>query len=177
MVFRFAWGLLGTRHSRYSSFLVAPRTVVAYLRGTKTQWQRAGHSPLGGWASLLLVVIVGLQATTGMFISDDVFYAGPYNSVVSSITADALASWHRRIFTLLQILAVLHLTAVGWHTWWRKERLLHAMLHGKKRLGADTHSQAISSHRGLLALLLIGLAALLIAALVYFTPTPNYDLY
>lgn len=177
VVFRFAWGLLGTRHSRYGSFLVAPRTVVAYLRGTKTQWQRAGHNPLGGWASLLLVVIVGLQATTGMFISDDVFYAGPYNSVVSSSTADALAGWHRRIFTLLQILAVLHLTAVGWYTWGRKERLLHAMLHGKKRLGADERGQTISSHRGLLALLLFGLATLLIAALVYFAPTPNYDLY
>ena len=177
VVFRFAWGLLGTRHSRYGSFLVAPRTVVAYLQGTKTQWQRAGHTPLGGWASLLLVVIVGVQATTGLFISDDIFYAGPYNSVISSSTADALAGWHHRIFTLLQILAVLHLTAVGWYTWGRKERLLHAMLHGKKRLGADAQGQTISSHRGLLALLLIGLAALLIAALVYFAPTPNYDFY
>ena len=25
VVFRFAWGLLGTRHSRYGSFLVVPR--------------------------------------------------------------------------------------------------------------------------------------------------------
>ena len=49
------------------------------------------------------------------------------------------------------------------------------MLHGKKRLGADAQGQTISSHRGLLALLLIGLTAMLITALVYFDPTPNYD--
>ena len=87
--------------------------------------------PLGGWASVLIVSLIGLQAASGLFISDDIFYAGPYNSVVSSRTADALASWHHRFFTLIQIALVLHLAAVSWHTWGLKERLIEAMFHEK----------------------------------------------
>ena len=80
--------------------------------------------PLGGWASVLIVSLIGLQATSGLFISDDIFHAGPYNSAVSSRTADALAGWHHRFFNLIQITLVLHLAAVSWHTWGLKERLI-----------------------------------------------------
>jgi hypothetical protein len=48
--------------------------------------------------------LVGLQASLGLFISDDLFYAVPYNSVVSDSTA---WGWHHRIFTLMQIALVL----------------------------------------------------------------------
>ncbi len=175
VIFRLGWGFAGTVHSRYRSFLASPRTVINYVFGPDSGTKYAGHNPLGGWASLVIVIVVGLQATTGLFISDDIFYAGPYNSVVTTSTADWLAGWHHRIFTMIQILVVIHVLAVSWYTWWRHEHLIHAMLHGKKRMDAPT--QAITNHQAWRAIFLAVLAALLVTAAVYFAPVPEYDFY
>ena len=178
VLFRLIWGVFGTLHSRYVSFVVSPMGLFRYLKNIGSNPSSAGHNPLGGWASVLIVSLIGLQATSGLFISDDIFYAGPYNSVVSSRTADALAGWHHRFFTLIQIALVLHLAAVSWHTWGLKERLIEAMFHGKKHLDVDADGQEITEHRAVAALFFLILVALVVTALVYFAPVPSLsDLY
>jgi cytochrome b len=89
VLFRLTWGVFGTLHSRYASFVVSPMRVFRYLKNVGSNPTSAGHNPLGGWASALIVGLIGLQASLGLFISDDIFYAGPYNSVVSDHTADS----------------------------------------------------------------------------------------
>ena len=175
VIFRLGWGFAGTLHSRYGSFLSSPRAVTDYLFKSEKPSGYSGHNPLGGWASVIIVIAIALQAGTGLFISDDIFYAGPYNSVISTSTADWLAGWHHRIFTLIQVLVVLHLLAVSWHTWGRKEHLIQAMFHGKKPLAGT--NQGIHGHRAWRAILLAALAALIVAAGVYFAPVPEYDFY
>jgi 4-amino-4-deoxy-L-arabinose transferase-like glycosyltransferase len=64
---------------------------------------------------------------------------------------------------------------VSWHTWGRDEHLIQAMFHGKKR-GLEP-TQAVRGHRAWQAILLAALAALIVAAGVYFAPVPEYDLY
>ena len=175
VLFRLTWGVFGTLHSRYASFVVSPMRVFRYLKNVGSNPTSAGHNPLGGWASALIVSLIGLQASLGLFISDDIFYAGPYNSVVSDHTADALAGWHHRIFTLIQVAVVMHLAAVAWHTWGLKERLIEAMFHGKKNLHESAGNQEISEHRATIALVLMVLATLAVTALVYFAPAPVFD--
>jgi cytochrome b len=177
VLFRLAWALLGTFHSRYATFLASPKQVLAYLRKAKDAEPSAGHNPLGGWASVAIVVLIGLQAGIGLFISDDIFYAGPYNTVVSSSTADWLAGWHHRLFTLIQITALVHVLAVSWYTWGKKEGLIQAMLHGKKTLQVHGAGETVNEHRGLRALLLLALAATVVAILVYVAPLPDYEIY
>ena len=84
---------------------------------TQPRETRNRHNPIGGWASVFIVLLVGLQASSGLFISDDIFYAGPYNTVVSTSTADWLAGWHHRLFTLIQVAVLMHVLAVSWYTW------------------------------------------------------------
>lgn len=175
VLFRLSWGVLGTRHSRYASFVVSPKRVFRYLKNLGANPTSPGHNPLGGWASVLLVGLIGLQASLGLFISDDIFYAGPYHSVVSGNTADALAGWHHRIFTVIQIAVVMHLAAVAWHTWGLKERLIQAMFHGKKNLQECADDQEIFRHKATVAFLLFMLATAAVTALVYFAPVPEFD--
>ena len=148
VLFRLAWGMLGTFHSRYTSFLASPKTVIAYLRKKTPPEPARGHNPIGGWSSIIVVVLVGLQASSGLFISDDIFYAGPYNSVVNTSTADWLAGWHHRLFTLIQFTVLLHILAVSWYTWGKKEGLIQAMFHGRKMLRRGSTEEAVSEDRG-----------------------------
>jgi cytochrome b len=46
LLFRFVWGLVGGRWSRFSSFLFSPQATLAYLKGESPIDARAGHSPL-----------------------------------------------------------------------------------------------------------------------------------
>lgn len=177
VLFRLAWGILGTTHSRYRNFLVSPRKVIDYLQGTKSWSRTAGHNPAGGWASLGIVLLIGTQAVCGLFISDDIFYAGPYNSVVSTSTADWLGAWHHRLFTLIQLVVAVHLVAVSWYTWGKKEYLIQAMWHGKKQLSDDNVAQAITQSKLFRALFAVIAAGLLVTALVCLAPVAEYDDY
>ncbi len=56
-----------------------------------TSERHAGHSPYGGYAVVLLLYFALAQATSGLFISDDIRYTGPYNGVVCHDLAGTLA--------------------------------------------------------------------------------------
>src|SRR5262245_66676369 len=49
--FRILWGLVGTRHARFSNFVRGPRATLAYLLGLLRGGQATtpGHHPPGAW--------------------------------------------------------------------------------------------------------------------------------
>ncbi len=71
----------------------------------------------------------------------------------------------------------MHVLAVSWYTWGKKEGLIQAMFHGKKLPNVASNEEVVSEHRGLRALLLLIIAAVLVATLVYVAPTPEYEFY
>ncbi len=76
VVSRVAWGVLGSRHSRFTDFVVGPAKVLAYIRGQGAD--SAGHNPLGGWSVLALLLLLLTQAVSGLFNSDDVLFSGRF---------------------------------------------------------------------------------------------------
>ncbi len=177
--FRLLWGLLGTTHARFYNFLTGPTAVIGALGQLKKkvpqgEISHVGHGPLGGWASIVLLALVMTQAVSGLFISDDIFYAGPYNSVVSNNLADYLGWLHHTNFNFLLAAIALHLIAVTWYLFGKKENLIKPMLTGKKNLIADMTELAIQSNflwRGILiAAFVLGMVLLL----VNLAPEPEY---
>lgn len=67
--FRLIWGLVGSRHARFSDFVRSPAAVIDYLKASRSgQAPRyLGHNPLGGWmiiallATLFVVTLSGLK--------------------------------------------------------------------------------------------------------------------
>ena len=51
------------------------------------------------------------------------------------------------------------------------------MFHGKKTLKLRGAEETVTEHQGLLALLLLAIAAAVVATLVYVAPLPEYDFY
>jgi len=174
ILFRIVWGFVGPRHARFSSFLSGPAATITSLRQLFSRQPRAGagHSAIASWSVLAMLLLVATQASTGLFISDDIFYAGPYNGVVSSATAGQLAGIHHLNFNLLQAMVLMHLCAVGWYRLGKKIDLVGPMLHGHKQLPAELLEQAIDSSRTGVALIVLISAVLAVTALVQLAPPP-----
>lgn len=177
VAFRVLWGFAGTRHARFASFVRGPAVALRYLRALLSgpaAPRHAGHNPAGGAMVLLLLALVGLQAASGLFVDDDIMYAGPYAGAVSRDLAKAIESVHHQNFTLLQIAVALHVAAVAWHRF-RGEPLVAAMWHGRKQaagLAADDGIERAFPWRAVAA---IGIAAAAVAALVLLAPLPPID--
>lgn len=132
LAFRLAWGLVGSTHSRFASFVRGPVAVVAYLRG---EWRAppVGHSPLGALAVLALLAMLGFQIATGLVANDDIAFNGPLYALVSKETSDWSASLHRRSIWLFGALIALHLAAIVFYLRFRNRNLVLPMLTGRAR--------------------------------------------
>ncbi|QFU01634.1 hypothetical protein FIU83_08290 [Halomonas sp. THAF5a] len=137
LIFRWGWALVGSRHARLRHFLYRPRVVLGYLRalGRGALPPYAGHNPLGGLAVLVMLASLSVQAVSGLFLSDDIFFQAPLHDRVASATSDALRTLHHWNGQLLIVLIGLHLVALLFHRL-KGERLVGAMVHGTKRLDA-----------------------------------------
>ena len=134
LLFRIAWGLVGSTTARFSSFLHPPRRVAAYLK-TLAGGERifhAGHNPAGGLMVLALIVVLLAQVATGLFANDGVQFHGPLALLVSEDVSTRLTNIHGLIFDLILILVWCHVVAVGFYLLVKGDNLVWPMITGKK---------------------------------------------
>ncbi len=136
VVFRVAWGFVGSRNARFGTFVRGPRAVVAYARSIihPPHHPHASHNPLGGWMVIALLAAMLIQSTAGLFANDDILWEGPLTKWVSKATSDELSSLHRRFWWVLIALAATHITAAVAYVVALRENLIGAMVNGRKLL-------------------------------------------
>ncbi|WP_119165392.1 cytochrome b/b6 domain-containing protein [Algihabitans albus] len=173
VLFRLAWGFVGTRHARFQDFLRPPGQTLSYLGGliSGRNSSYAGHNPLGGLSVLLLLLLLLVQAGSGLFASDDIFIEGPLAGLVPGVTVDWMTGVHHLAFDLLVALIALHLAAVAFYEAVKGQRLIRAMVTGNKQIGEAgaeaTPNVPSAGFRGLLSMVL---SAAAVAALVLGLP-------
>ncbi|MFM1887424.1 MAG: hypothetical protein RL026_2581 [Pseudomonadota bacterium] len=180
VLFRLIWGVVGPRHARFASFVPGIVKLPAYLR---TVFQRdsqhhAGHNPAGALVVVVMLAMLGAQAVTGLFTSDDIVWSGPWNPAVSGETASLLGSIHHENFEILQWLIALHIVALVFYTVWKRQRLVPAMVTGRKPAADVAAGEEITGSALLRALVVV----LLCAGVVYLVitqapPPPETDFY
>ena len=161
LVFRVLWGFFGPRHARFSSFIHAPGAIWLYM---KSMFQRdsvrsIGHNPVGGLMVILMLLLVAVQATTGLFTTDDVVWAGPYNASVSSSTASTLSTIHNINFNIIIGAVCLHIAAILFYALYKRQNLVVPMLHGHLPAALVPEHEAISNSQLLKALIVSVVAA------------------
>jgi cytochrome b len=149
VMFRIAWGFVGSDTARFARFLKGPRAVLHHLAEFRARAPEAtpGHNAAGGWAVVLLLVLLLVQAGTGLMASDAIFTFGPLARVVSPDVSDAATSLHVRAWIVLLAVVALHVAAVFAYVILRRTDLIGAMITGRKRLPADTSAPRMGSAR------------------------------
>jgi cytochrome b len=167
-VFRVLWGFVGTRHARFASFVRRPRVIVGYLRGRDTG--SIGHNPLGALAVVSMLIVLLLQACTGLFANDEIMNAGPFYGWIDQELSNRLTRLHRFNSEVLLVLIGLHLAAVAWYVAFRRQPLLRAMLTGRKPAALVPATESIATSRTLPALVIVAVLACALAIALKAAP-------
>jgi cytochrome b len=149
VLFRILWGFVGTKHARFTNFVVGWRATAAHAGSLLSLRPKhyLGHNPLGGWmivallATLLLLCWSGLEA-----------YAaegkGPLAQTTLYPVAEARADgdgrkkgkqesvWkdvHEALANFCLLLVFLHIGGALGASLIHRENLVRAMITGKKR--------------------------------------------
>lgn len=148
VLLRLVWGVVGTRHARWSDLRLDPRQLAGYLKGVVAGGGRrwAGHNPASSWAALAMLALALGLAGTGLAMANGV--APEWMEDVHELAANAFL-----------VVVLLHVAGVVVHALRHRDGLPLSMLSGRKRdLPADAASVPA---RPVVALLLL---AVLVAA-------------
>lgn len=68
LVFRVLWGLVGSRHARFTDFIYPPADILNYLKGLIQRRPKhyVGHNPAGGAMVCMLLFVLALTCLAGL---------------------------------------------------------------------------------------------------------------
>jgi cytochrome b len=166
LLFRLAWGFVGSDTARFSKFLRSPLAAFRHLgqlhrREPDTE---IGHNAAGGWMVLVMLGMLAVQVGSGLFSNDDVLTEGPLAHFVSKETSDWLSHVHSINFKLIEAVIVLHVLAIATYALLKGHNLVRPMITGKKRMPGATRAPRMASP--LLAIVILAIAGGAVAAMV-----------
>ena len=159
---RIVWGIIGSRHARFTDFVRGPGAVFGYLRGLMTGKVKdyAGHNPAGGAMVVALLFSLLVTTSSGMALYAVEDNAGPLAGFVTEETFAPLATAfgegeeehergggheesgaeellegvHKAFVYITLALIGLHLAGVVASSLVHKENLARAMVTGRKQV-------------------------------------------
>ena len=158
VLFRLVWGLIGSDTARFSGFIRGPAHVLRYgrsLLGGPPQFH-AGHNPLGGLMVVLMLALLLLQASTGLFVDDDIATRGPLADKVADATVSLMTRIHKININLLLACVGLHVAAALFYLLVKKDNLIVPMFTGIKAVPNGIREPAMS--RGWIGLIVFAIA-------------------
>jgi len=137
--FRILWGLIGTRHARFTDFVYRPAMVLAYLKDVVSLHARRylGHNPAGGVMVLALLASVLITCITGLVVyGAGEEHAGPLAGWfvgAGEFWEEAFEEVHEFFANFTLALVFAHVAGVIASSLLHRENLVKAMFTGRKR--------------------------------------------
>ena len=121
---RAVWGVVGSRHARFTDFVPGPRRFFGYARSliAGTDRRYLGHNPAGGAMIVALMLMIGAIATTGWMMGLDAYFG-----------EDWVKELHETAVTITLALVALHVGGVIVESLRHRENLVKSMITGRKR--------------------------------------------
>jgi cytochrome b len=158
VLLRVMWGLIGTKHARFSGFALNPKDLISYfkgiLKGDLKKW--AGHNPASSWAAVIMMTLALGLVTTGYLMT-----SGGNKKFFEEI--------HELFANSFVVIVVLHVAGIVLHTVRHKEMIGLSMLDGKK--ASVPEADVVASTKPVFAMAMLGIA---VAFAIYLVN--NYSL-
>lgn len=124
VAFRLIWGVIGSRHARFSDFMPGPAKLVGYvrqmIRGREPRY--LGHNPGAAIMILFLLLATGVIGVSGWLLTTDWGWGSTIIEEVHEVTVN---------ITLVAI--ALHVGAAVYESFRHRENLIRSMFTGYKR--------------------------------------------
>lgn len=174
ILFRILWGFWGTLYARFSDFLHAPKHILTYIKTIHLADSRpyAGHNPMGGIAVVVLLTLLLLQAVSGLFMTDDIFFYGPYYSAVNDEIQKLMSRLHNLTFDVLLWFIGIHIATIAYYELFKKQRLIKAMFTGEKH---GVTGDSINKQKVMLAVIVLALCVAGVYGLVVLWAPETID--
>jgi cytochrome b len=124
LVFRLAWGIVGSRHARFTDFVYGPATVIGFLKDSVILKARRylGHNPAGGAMVIALLLTLAVITASGVMMTTDAFWGVRW-----------VRETHETAVDVALVLVALHVAGVVLASIEHRENLVRAMITGRKR--------------------------------------------
>ena len=137
---RLVWGVIGTRHARFTDFVRGPRQVLGYLGDAlRSNAKRyLGHNPAGGAMVIALLLLVGATGLSGMALYGTQELSGPLAPLMAGLPAfwgGVFEEMHEVLANLTLVFIVAHVAGVLFSSLSHHENLIRSMFTGRKRQG------------------------------------------
>lgn len=121
IVFRLLWGIVGTRHARFSAFVRGPSAAWRYVRSLVNGQpeHHTGHNPAGALAIVALLALGALTTLSGW-------------ANYQEIGGEWLEELHEGAGNAMLAIVLLHVTGVLVSSFVHHENLVRAMITGRK---------------------------------------------
>lgn len=146
LIFRIVWGFVGSTHARFDSFVPNINSILAYIRGTAPRV--LGHNPIGALSVFALLFVLTVQATTGLFVDDEIAFQGPLAKYVSSSVVEFLSEIHESNQVLIYALIAIHISAIFFYKRFKGEDLISPMIYGDKEIDPSEEVSYLPSDLG-----------------------------
>lgn len=122
VLLRVAWGVVGTRHARWSDFSLHPRQLAGYLKGVVAGGGRrwVGHNPASSWAALAMIAMALAMGGSGL-------------AMASGTAPEWVEEAHELVANVFLAVVLLHLAGLAVHLLRHRDALPLSMLTGRKR--------------------------------------------
>ncbi len=124
--YRLLWGLIGSRHARFTDFVRGPAQALGYLRQLlqRSPAHYTGHNPAAGWAILLLLGLALASGASGW-------------ATYQELGGHGLEEAHEFLAGLMLAVVAVHLLGVVAGSVAHRENLVWSMVTGRKHGRAE----------------------------------------
>ena len=113
-----------------------------------------------------MILLIALQAISGLFIHDDIYSSGPYYGSVSDSIEKIMSIIHHNAFDFMIVAIFMHVGAVLYYWLIKKQNLILPMITGKKSAIDIKKTDVIPNSKIPLAIIVTVLAACFVYWLV-----------
>jgi cytochrome b len=174
LIFRIIWGFIGSTHARFASFLPNREAITNYLQRKSPRF--LGHNPIGALSVFALLLVLSVQAVTGLFVDDEIAFQGPLSKYLSESSVSFLSEIHESNQVVIYTLIAIHIAAIWYYKKLKGEDLIRPMISGDKEIDPSEEAKYLPSDLGRpskdgglqrgLALLLLSLIAVVVGYLI-----------